>query len=82
VTLNAGKRGPSVSVGPRGGRVNVGRRGLTATATLIGTASATCGAGAASGELARQLGRQPPSRFAATLSQLSPRHSVSSSVPR
>ncbi len=37
MTLNVGKRGPSVSVGPRGGRVNVGRRGLTATATLLGT---------------------------------------------
>jgi hypothetical protein len=37
VTLNASKRGTSVSFGPRGAKVNVGRRGLGATLTLVGT---------------------------------------------
>jgi hypothetical protein len=37
VTLNLGKRGPSVSVGPRGARLTAGRRSLTATLSLLGT---------------------------------------------
>ena len=37
VTLNVGRRGPSVSVGPRGAKLTAGRRGLTATLSLIGT---------------------------------------------
>jgi Protein of unknown function (DUF4236) len=37
VTLNLGKRGPSLSAGPRGARVTAGRRSLTATVSLIGT---------------------------------------------
>ena len=37
VTLNVGRRGPSVSVGPRGAKLTAGRRGLTATLSLVGT---------------------------------------------
>jgi hypothetical protein len=37
LTLNVGRRGPSVSAGPRGARVTAGRRGLTATVSLLGT---------------------------------------------
>jgi hypothetical protein len=37
LTLNLGRRGPSVSVGPRGARLTAGRRGLTATLSLLGT---------------------------------------------
>ena len=37
VTLNLGKRTPSVTVGPRGARVTAGARGLTATLSLLGT---------------------------------------------
>lgn len=37
VTLNVGKRGPSVRVGRRGAGVSVGRRGLTATVSLLGS---------------------------------------------
>jgi hypothetical protein len=37
LTVNLGRRGPSVSVGPRGARLTAGRRGLTATVSLLGT---------------------------------------------
>ena len=37
VTLNVGKRGPSVSVGPRGAKLSAGRRGVAATVSLLGT---------------------------------------------
>ncbi|CAN5196037.1 hypothetical protein BH18ACT14_BH18ACT14_12200 [soil metagenome] len=37
VTLNLGKRAPSVSVGGRGARVTLGRRGLAASVSLVGT---------------------------------------------
>lgn len=37
VTLNLGKRGPSVRFGRRGAGVTAGRRGLAATLSLIGT---------------------------------------------
>lgn len=37
VTLNLGKRAPSVTVGPRGARVSAGPRGLTASLSLLGT---------------------------------------------
>ncbi|HEV8686588.1 MAG TPA: DUF4236 domain-containing protein [Gaiellaceae bacterium] len=37
LTVNLGRRGPSVSVGPRGARLTAGRRGLTATLSLLGS---------------------------------------------
>jgi Protein of unknown function (DUF4236) len=37
LTLNLGKRGPSLSAGPRGAKLNVGRRGVQGTVSLLGT---------------------------------------------
>jgi hypothetical protein len=37
LTLNLGKRGPSLSAVPRGAKLTAGPRGLAATLTLLGT---------------------------------------------
>ncbi len=37
VSLNLGRRGPSMSVGLRGAKVTAGRRGMSASLSLLGT---------------------------------------------